>query len=80
MDGVISQELEDAIKCILQACRKAGKKCGIYSTGGEQAKKFALQGFDMINVAADYTALQHTLKENLSQALGKAAPSKAGSY
>lgn len=65
---------------ILAACRKSGKKCGIYSTSGTQARAFAEQGFDMISVAADYTALQHVLAQQLSVAEGRAAAPKTGSY
>lgn len=65
---------------ILAACRKRGKKCGIYATSGEQARQFADEGFDMINVATDYTALDFVLKQQLNAARGEASPSKGGSY
>lgn len=41
---------------------------------------FADQGFDMISVAADYTALDYVLKQQFSVASGGAAPSKGASY
>lgn len=55
---------------ILAACRKCGKKCGIYSTDGEQARQFREQGFDRISVATDYTALEFVLQQQLCAARG----------
>lgn len=80
LNGEMAPQLQEAIARILQACRKANKKCGIYSTGGEQANTFANQGFDMISVVTDYTALDFTVKEQLSIASSKARPKKGGSY
>ncbi|OIW34493.1 Phosphoenolpyruvate/pyruvate domain-containing protein [Coniochaeta ligniaria NRRL 30616] len=37
IDGVIAPELEDAIRKVLAATKKADKRAGIYSTSGEQA-------------------------------------------
>ena len=65
---------------ILSACKKAGKKCGIYATSGEQARQFADQGYDMICVATDHTALDFTLRESLAIASSKVKPTKGGSY
>lgn len=80
LNGVMSPELEEAIVRILTACRKAGKKCGIYATSGEQAKLYADQGFDMISVSADYTALEFVLKQQFNASMGGPAPDKSGSY
>ncbi|KAF4510576.1 hypothetical protein G6O67_002453 [Ophiocordyceps sinensis] len=80
LNGVVAPELKVAIGKILAACRRAGKKCGIYSVGGEQAKQFADEGFDMISVAADYTALDFALKQQLSIAKGGPEPPKKGTY
>lgn len=76
----MAPELRDALAKILSAARKAGKKCGIYATGGDQAKLFADQGFDMMNVVTDYTALQLVAKEQLSIVTGGTKPSRGGSY
>lgn len=73
-------ELKDAIEKILRACRKAGKKCGVYSTTGEQAKQFADQGFDMISVATDYSLLGSSLKGQMSIARGQTQPTSSHSY
>ncbi|KAK4086649.1 hypothetical protein Purlil1_9039 [Purpureocillium lilacinum] len=80
LNGAMAPELTDAIGRILAACRKAGKKCGMYATSGEQAKTFADQGFDMISVAADYTALEYVLKQQFGASQGQGATSKTGSY
>ncbi|KAJ4203565.1 hypothetical protein NW767_005058 [Fusarium falciforme] len=71
INGVMTQELKDAIAKVLSAGQKAGKKTGVYCTGGEQAKLFADQGFDMMNVVTDYTALGVVAKEQLSFAEGR---------
>lgn len=36
--GEMAPQLQDAISRILSETHKAGKKCGIYATGGEQAR------------------------------------------
>lgn len=76
----MTQELKTALSTILTATQKAGKKCGIYCTGGEQAKMFADQGFDMMNVITDYTGLDFAAKEQLSFATAETKPSRGGGY
>ncbi|KAF7554661.1 hypothetical protein G7046_g6750 [Stylonectria norvegica] len=80
INGVMAPELHAAIAKVLAASKKAGKKCGVYCTGGEQAKHYAGQGFDMMNVATDYTALEFTLKEQINFARAEAKPARGGSY
>lgn len=80
LNGVVKPELKEAIAKIFTACKKADKKCGIFSVGGDQAKIFADQGFDMINVATDYTTLEFAMKLQLTTATGAARPTKGGSY
>lgn len=80
IDGVMTTELKAAIAKVLAAAKKAGKKSGVYCTGGEQAKMFADQGFDMMNVVTDYPALDFAAKEQLSFATGAAEPAKGRSY
>lgn len=80
IEGQVAQELKDAIAKILTACRKAGKKCGIFSVGGAQAKQFAEQGFDLISVATDYTALAFTVQEQMATAKGGVKPEAGKSY
>ncbi|KAJ4272239.1 hypothetical protein NW762_000950 [Fusarium torreyae] len=80
VDGVMASELKDAIAKILSASQKAGKKTGVYCTGGKQAKIYADQGFDMMNVVTDYTSLGLVAKEQLSFADGSAAPTRGKGY
>ncbi|KAK4659619.1 hypothetical protein QC762_111940 [Podospora pseudocomata] len=80
INGKTDAELDDAIARIYKATVAAGKKCGIFCTGGEQAKKYADRGFHMINVATDFTALQATMVDALAVAQGKVQGEKAASY
>jgi 4-hydroxy-2-oxoheptanedioate aldolase len=80
LDGVVDNELKDAIQKILAAARKAGKKCGIYASSGEQARQFREQGFDLMNVATDYTTLDFAIRQALATALDGAPASRGGGY
>lgn len=75
--GAMDPELKDAIARILEASHKAGKKCGIYCSNGEQAKICADQGFDMINVATDFTSLTSIANAEIKIAKGE-KPAAAG--
>ncbi|KFY27768.1 hypothetical protein V493_03324 [Pseudogymnoascus sp. VKM F-4281 (FW-2241)] len=63
-------ELEAAIAKVLAAAQRAGKKSGIYTPNGEQAKKMAGLGFDMVNVTADSIALAMFLGSEVAKAKG----------
>ncbi|EEU42665.1 uncharacterized protein NECHADRAFT_47695 [Fusarium vanettenii 77-13-4] len=76
----MAPQLRDAIAKVLKASHKHGKKCGIYTSGGQQAKVFADQGFDMISVATDHTSLDDVVKGHLSVASATAKPDKGVSY
>ena len=76
----MATELKDAIAKILAAGQRAGKKTGVYCTGGKQAKIYADQGFDMMNVVTDYTSLGLVAKEQLSFADGSLAPTRGKGY
>lgn len=78
--GSMDPELKEAIARILDATRKAGKKCGIYCSTGEQAKVCADQGFDMINVATDFTSLTAIASHELSVAKNQTVPGRGLSY
>jgi 4-hydroxy-2-oxoheptanedioate aldolase len=80
INGVVAPELKEALANILAAAKKAGKKCGIYASNGEQARQFKEQGFDMMNVATDYTILEHVVNEQLSIAQGGPKPAHGGGY
>lgn len=80
INGVMAQELKTALSIVLAASKKAGKKCGIYCTSGAQAKMFADQGFDMMNVFTDYGGIGFAVQEQLSIAAAEAKPERGGSY
>lgn len=80
INGVMKPELKEAIAKVLAASKKAGKKTGVYCTSGDQARQFAEQGFDMMNVVTDYTSLEFTAKEQFSIASQTAKPAKGTSY
>lgn len=69
-------ELEAAIATVLTAAQKAGKKAGIYCSNGEQAKKMAGLGFDMVNVSADAIALAVFLGSEVAKAKGGVSDEK----
>lgn len=79
IDGKMDPELDEAIARVLKASNDAGKKCGIFCTGGEQARTYAEQGFHMISVATDYTALGAVMAQSLATAKG-AVWKKAATY
>jgi 4-hydroxy-2-oxoheptanedioate aldolase len=80
LDGKMDPELNDAVARVLAACKRAGKFSGIFCTSGEQAKAYADQGFHMISVATDITALEAVTAETMAVAKGEAKPEKKGSY
>ena len=47
-DGAMHDELKEAIANIQRAAKDNKKSSGIYSTSGDQARKFADQGFNMV--------------------------------
>ena len=49
LDGVMHDELKEAIAKILQAAKDNGKGSGIYCTSGDQARECADQGFQMVS-------------------------------
>ncbi|CZT48299.1 probable 2-dehydro-3-deoxyglucarate aldolase [Rhynchosporium secalis] len=79
--GVMHEELNVAIKKVLDASRKAGKKAGIFCTSGEQGKGYADMGFDMISVATDVLILQASVMGAVYTSKGMGdAPKLTGPY
>ena len=68
--GEFAPELKDAIVRILKAAQAAGKKAGIYCPNAESAQKAADQGFNMVNVTGDFTALATYMSSQLKDAKG----------
>jgi 4-hydroxy-2-oxoheptanedioate aldolase len=70
VQGDFAPELKEAIARILKAAKDAGKKAGIYCPSGEFARRYADDGFQMISVVNDMTALPTFMSESLSKAKG----------
>lgn len=49
IDGIMHDELKEAIARIQRVAKENGKSSGIYSTSGDQARDFADQGFNMVS-------------------------------
>ncbi|KAF2833352.1 2,4-dihydroxyhept-2-ene-1,7-dioic acid aldolase-like protein [Ophiobolus disseminans] len=69
--GEMHQELKDAIEKIKEAAHAEGKKVGIYTNSGEQARMYAERGFDMISILTDQIALTAAFSNSLAVAGGK---------
>lgn len=54
------EDLEKAIAKIHKAAVENGKRTGIYSTSGDQARQFADQGFHMVSIRIRLELLQQT--------------------
>ncbi|KAG5947026.1 hypothetical protein E4U60_003449 [Claviceps pazoutovae] len=80
INGAMAPELNAAIAKILAACRQAGKKCGMFATSGEQAKLYADQGFDMISVSVDHTALEYIMTHQVNTAVSGPTADRSGRY
>ena len=66
--GKMAPELEEAIETIRKAAKDAGKSSGIYMGTGEQAKKYADMGFNMVNTANDIAVLKKYFGDHLAAA------------
>lgn len=79
-DGVMDQELKDALAKTLAAAKKAGKQCGIFTSSAQQAKFYADQGYDMVVAATDYTTMRFSLREAMDTSKGTASAAKGGLF
>jgi 4-hydroxy-2-oxoheptanedioate aldolase len=81
IDGVMHENLHAAIQKVHDTAKAAGKKSGIFCTSGEQGKKYADMGFQVISVATDMMILPQALTGALYAAKGLgAAPVAKGPY
>ncbi|KAF2266862.1 Phosphoenolpyruvate/pyruvate domain-containing protein [Lojkania enalia] len=80
LENGIDRELVEAIEKVKDAAHAEGKKVGIFCTSGEQAKKFADQGFDMISIAADMMVIPQIFAQTLAVASGKGGGQKGSGY
>jgi 4-hydroxy-2-oxoheptanedioate aldolase len=76
--GEMHQELKDAIETIKDAAHAEGKKVGMYTNSGAEAKAYADQGFDFISILTDQMGITATFSQNLAAANGQAASGKEG--
>ena len=77
--GEMHQELKDAIEKIKDAAHAEGKKIGIYCNGGEQARGYAEQGFDLISILTDQMAITFAFAQTLAASQGSAAQNESTS-
>lgn len=66
----LDPELVEAIATIRTAAKDAGKASAIFASSGAQARAYADQGFDMVNVITDVIALTRSLGEEVAAAKG----------
>jgi 4-hydroxy-2-oxoheptanedioate aldolase len=76
--GEMHQELKDAIEKIKEAAHAEGKKVGIYTNSGAEAKAYADRGFDMISILTDQMALTAAFSQSLATANGVTAGAAGG--
>jgi 4-hydroxy-2-oxoheptanedioate aldolase len=76
--GEMHQELKDAIEKIKEAAHAEGKKVGIYTNSGAEAKVYADRGFDMISILTDQMALTAAFSQSLATANGVTAGAAGG--
>ncbi|KAH6678368.1 Pyruvate/Phosphoenolpyruvate kinase-like domain-containing protein [Halenospora varia] len=81
IEGKLHDDLHKAIDKVLKAAQGAGKKAGIFCSNGEQGKKYADDGFDMISAATDIFVLAGGVMASLATAKGTGpAPKLTGPY
>ncbi|PNP80950.1 hypothetical protein FNYG_05765 [Fusarium nygamai] len=80
IQGIVEPELREAVGRVLEVSHKFGKKYGIHSTSGKQARQYAETGFDMIHVATDFTSLQFIIMQEVNIDRGIESTEKGGSY
>ncbi|KAI0826970.1 Phosphoenolpyruvate/pyruvate domain-containing protein [Trametes gibbosa] len=73
-------EVETVMQRILASAHAKGKKCAIYCSSGTQAAQRAKEGFDMINVGTDSTAMAESLARNAAIAAGEGEVQRGFGY
>jgi len=63
-------ELEEAIEKIKDAAHAEGKKVAMYCNSGEDAKRYADRGFDMVSILTDQMGITGAFKQSLGVATG----------
>jgi len=78
--GVEHPVLTNAIQRILDVAHANGKKAGIFTTSGEDARKRVEQGFDMVHIGTDVHVLIAGMSSCVSEAQGTKAKAAKGGY
>jgi len=72
--------LTDAIQKILDVAHANGKKAGIFTTSGEDARKRVEQGFDMVHIGTDVQTLIAGITASVKEARGETVEKAKGGY
>jgi 4-hydroxy-2-oxoheptanedioate aldolase len=65
----------------LDVAHRCGKKAGIFTVSGEDARKRVEQGFDMVHIGTDVHLLLAGVMQGVSEAQGKTnSAAKKGGY
>lgn len=67
----MAPELEAAIDTIKEAAHAEGKKVAMYCNSGEDARRYAEKGFDMISILTDQIGITVAFQQSLGVASGK---------
>jgi 4-hydroxy-2-oxoheptanedioate aldolase len=67
----MAPELESAIEKIKEAAHAEGKKVAMYCNSGEDARRYAERGFDMMSVLTDQMGITGAFQQSLGVASGK---------
>jgi len=78
--GVEYPVVSEAIQRILDISHAAGKKAGIFTTSGEDARKRVEQGFDMVHIGTDVHTMIAGITAGVKDALGEAKEAAKGGY
>jgi 4-hydroxy-2-oxoheptanedioate aldolase len=76
--GVEHPIVTEAIQKILDASHAAGKKAGIFTVSGEDARKRVEQGFDMVHIGTDVNFLVNGVAGGVGAATGGKSSEKGG--
>jgi 4-hydroxy-2-oxoheptanedioate aldolase len=78
---VTEDEHVEAVRRIREACHDNGIAAGMHGVSGEQARRYAEAGFDMVNVGVDSVLLVEAARRELATALGeRVEPGTGGGY
>lgn len=59
---------DEAVEHVREACKKNGIAAGLHGTSGESARKYAEQGFSMVNVGVDYLLFPAAVRQEVHAA------------